>query len=69
MNMTQKDDRYQKIKISKQAYLFLKEKSKQDKYRGRGLIGVVDELTLGRFTTDGSGIFLKKCGGKPNKKS
>lgn len=46
---------YQKIKVSKKAYLKLKEMAKQDKYKGRGLIGAFDDIMLGRFTTSGSG--------------
>ena len=46
---------YQKIKVSKEAYLKLKAMARQDKYRGRGLIGAFDDVMLGRFTTSGSG--------------
>lgn len=57
--MNNEKDNYQKIKVSKSAYRFLKEKSKLDKYHGRGIIGVVDDLTIGEFTTTGSGSYLK----------
>lgn len=50
---------YQKIKVSKEAYLALKELSKKDKYHGRGLIGAFDDIVLGRFTTSGSGRYEK----------
>lgn len=55
---------YQKIKVSKEAYFALKEKAKQDKYRGRGLIGAFDDIILGRFTTTGSGRYEKNLGKK-----
>lgn len=48
---------YQKIKVSKAAYLKLKQIAKQDKYRGRGLIGAFDDIILGDFTTCGSGNY------------
>lgn len=48
---------YQKIKVSKAAYLKLKEIAKQDKYHGRGLIGALDDIILGDFTTCGSGNY------------
>ena len=57
--MNENDNRYQKIKISRPAYQFLKSKSKEDRYRGRGIIGVIDELTIGEFTTIGSGSYPK----------
>lgn len=53
------NNNYQKIKVSKAAYNFLKSKSKEDKYRGRGIVGVVDELTIGEFSTTGSGSYPK----------
>lgn len=46
---------HQKIKVSRQAYLRMKELAATDEYRGRGLVGVVDKLVLGEFTTSGSG--------------
>lgn len=55
---------YQKIKVTKKAYLRLKEIAKQDKYRGRGLIGAFDDLILGEFTTSGSGNYKNNHGGK-----
>lgn len=51
---------HQKIKVSKVAYERIKELAKADEYRGRGIVGVVDKLVLGEFTTSGSG--------RPNKK-
>lgn len=57
--MKTNDNLYQKIKVSKSAYLFLKERAKQDKYHGRGIIGVIDDITLGKFTTTGSGSYPK----------
>ena len=48
---------YQKIKVSKAAYLELKKIASQDKYRGRGLIGAFDDIMLGDFTTCGSGNY------------
>ena len=43
------------VRMSDEAYNFVKEKSKDIKYRGRGLVGVLDDLLLGEFTTIGSG--------------
>lgn len=57
--MTEYKKEYQKIKISKSAYLKLKEMAKQDKYHGRGLIGVLDDILLGDFTTCGSGNYAE----------
>lgn len=56
MNYT---NEYQKIKVSKAAYLKLKELAKQDKYRSRGLIGALDDILLGNFTTCGSGNYYE----------
>lgn len=55
--MSENTKDYQKIKVSKASYLKLKEIAKQDKYRGRGLIGAFDDLILGDFTTCGSGNY------------
>lgn len=55
--MSEYVNEYQKIKVSKKAYLKLKEIAKQDKYRGRGLIGALDDIMLGDFTTCGSGNY------------
>lgn len=49
------DKLHQKIKVSRTAYLKLKSLAAQDEFRGRGLVGVVDKLVLGDFTTSGSG--------------
>ena len=57
--MCEYTNEYQKIKVSKEAYFRLKEMAKQDKYRGRGLIGAFDDVILGRFTTSGSGRYEK----------
>lgn len=57
--MSNYTNEYQKIKVSKEAYLKLKKMAKQDKYRGRGLIGAFDDVILGRFTTSGSGRYEK----------
>ena len=57
--MSNYTNEYQKIKVSKEAYLKLKKMAKQDKYRGRGLIGAFDVVILGRFTTSGSGRYEK----------
>lgn len=59
MSKTEYTNEYQKIKVSKTAYLKLKELAKQDKYHGRGLIGAFDDVLLGRFTTSGSGKYEK----------
>lgn len=59
MESSEYANEYQKIKVSKEAYLKLKELAKKDKYRGRGLIGAFDDIILGRFTTSGSGRYEK----------
>lgn len=46
---------HQKIKVSHTAYLKIKELAATDEFRGRGIVGVVDKLVLGEFTTSGSG--------------
>ena len=43
------------VRMSDEAYNFVKEKSKDVKYKGRGLVGVLDDLILGHFSTTGSG--------------
>ena len=43
------------INVSTEAYDKIKELSRADNYRGRGITGVVDMLILGYFTTNGSG--------------
>lgn len=43
------------IKVSPKAYNRLRHLSKDTKYRSRGIVGVVDDLVLGEFTTVGSG--------------
>lgn len=43
------------VRMSEPAYERLKQMSKQPKYRGRGVVGVLDDLILGEFTTIGSG--------------
>jgi len=43
------------INVSVEAYKRIKELSQQDKFRARGITGVVDMLVLGDFTTSGSG--------------
>lgn len=46
------------VRISTPAYEKLREISKDEKYRTRGITGVVDDLVLGKFTTPGSGRVL-----------
>lgn len=65
--MSNYTNEYQKIKVSKEAYLKLKQMAKKDKYRGRGLIGAFDDVILGRFTTSGSGRYEKNQGKKCEK--
>lgn len=44
------------MRVSEEAFAVLKKKAAEDPaYKGRGLVGVVDDLVLGRFTTIGSG--------------
>lgn len=43
------------IKVSPKAYTRLSRLSKEHKYRSRGIVGVVDDLIFGEFTTVGSG--------------
>lgn len=53
------ENKYQKIKVSHKAYLKLKSMAGNETYHGRGIVGVVDELVLGEFTTPGSGRIPK----------
>lgn len=49
------------VKVSVQAYnqaIKLRDEN-PDKYKGRGLVGVFDDLLLHRFTTSGRGSFPK----------
>lgn len=46
---------HQKIKVSRAAYERLKSLAATDEFHGRGIVGVVDKLVLGEFTTCGSG--------------
>ncbi len=43
------------VRMSDAAYNHVKDLSCQKKYRGRGVVGVLDDLILGKFTTIGSG--------------
>lgn len=43
------------IKVSERAYAVLKATAKNEEYKGRGVIGVVDKILFGEFTTKGSG--------------
>lgn len=43
------------VRMSDAAYNHVKDLSTQKKYRGRGVVGVLDDLILGEFTTIGSG--------------
>lgn len=43
------------INVSVEAYDKIKELSKDSKFKGRGITGVVDMQILGYFTTNGSG--------------
>ena len=43
------------INVSLEAYEKIKNLSHDEKYRARGITGVVDVLVLGKFTTNGSG--------------
>lgn len=46
---------YQRVMVSKAAYQKMKELANDPKYYGRGIVGVVDDMFLGEFTTQGSG--------------
>lgn len=52
------------IRVSREAYLELQRIKQSDRarYAGRGLVGVVDDLILGRFTTIGRGGNNRKKG-------
>lgn len=44
------------VKVSERAFHMLKTMAKtSDEFKGRGVIGVVDKLLFGEFTTEGSG--------------
>lgn len=49
---------YQRVMVSKAAYQRMKELANEAKYHGRGIVGVVDDVFLGEFTTQGSGRIL-----------
>lgn len=49
---------YQRVMVSKAAYQKMKELAESPKYHGRGIVGVVDDVFLGEFTTQGSGRVL-----------
>lgn len=46
---------YKKVKVSLPAYKRIKEIASKSIYKGRGIVGVIDEAFLGKFTTTGSG--------------
>lgn len=46
---------YQRVMVSKAAYQKMKQLADSPKYHGRGIVGVVDDVFLGEFTTQGSG--------------
>lgn len=53
---------YKTVKVSRQAYDELNRirYSDTERYRGRGLVGVVDDVLLHRFSTEGRGKSPKK---------
>lgn len=59
------------IKVSERAYTTLKAMASEDeKFKGRGVTGVIDDMLFGVFTTNGSGRpFGSKNSKKSNKKS
>lgn len=46
---------YQRIMVSKEAYAAIKKMAEDPKYYKRGMVGVIDDVFLGEFTTIGSG--------------
>lgn len=57
---------YYRVAISDEAYAKLRMMARQPEYHGKGAVGVLDMLFLGRFTTVGSG---RQYGSKKNQKS
>ena len=52
---TRRITQHHNIRVSLAAYEYLREKSKEDEFHGRGIVGVVDKLVLGEFSTIGAG--------------
>lgn len=46
---------YYRVAISDEAYARLRELARKPEFHGKGAVGVLDQLLLGRFTTVGSG--------------
>lgn len=57
------------VRMSDKAYKRVKTMAKQPKYKGRGVVGVMDDLVLGEFTTIGSGRVDSIRANKRSKKS
>lgn len=64
-NMERTTKTYTRVAISDEAYTELRRLARLPEYHGKGGVGVLDKLLLGRFTTEGSGRVL----GSKNKKS
>lgn len=47
--------KHHNIRVSLAAYEYLKERSKESEFHGRGIVGVVDKIVLGEFSTVGAG--------------
>lgn len=54
------------IKVSQEAHAKLQELASAPKYKGRGIVGALDMLVLGRFSTNGCG---RPKGSKTKKKA
>lgn len=46
---------YYQIRVSRKAYEELSGRSKDVEYKGRGIVGVVDKVLFGEFTSKGAG--------------
>lgn len=43
------------VKVSERAFMTLKEMARDERYKGRGVTGVIDQMLFNEFTTAGSG--------------
>lgn len=55
MENEKRQTKHSSVRMSPEAYSYVRNLSKDPKYHGRGVVGVLDDLLLGRFTTIGSG--------------
>lgn len=60
-NREQRQTHHHSVRMSAEAYAHVRNLASSDpRYRGRGVVGVLDDLLLGHFTTIGSGRIDRK---------